>query len=261
MVSIGCYIPCRNDDANLGKCLNALMNQSLKPKQVVVLNDGSSDQVIELAKFYGLESVNLPPHKKSYVGSPFMAMLHNVALKILDQIDSYDYIFVLGADHILPSNYLEDLAFKTFHDGSVVSSGVIEDEKTREPRGSGRLIDYPFFKKEIGLRYPVNYGFETYLIYLALSLGYHYTVYPQITSTTLRKSSVKSRGKDMFALGYNWKYALGRCVLLFFKNPLVSIQTFFDWIIHKDVERYDLAEWVNEYQSGLFWERLKNFDF
>jgi len=259
--SVGCYIPCRNDAVNLSKCLNALLNQTLLPKQIVVVNDGSDKEVNALTQSFNFESVNLSAHKKSYVGSPLMAKIHNVGLEILDQIDSYDYILVLGADHILPSNYLEDLVFKTFHDGSVISSGIIEGEKSREPRGSGRLIDYDFFKNELGLRYPVNYGFETWLIYQALSLGYHYTVYPQLTSTTLRRSSVISRGYEMYALGYNWKYALGRCFFLFFNNPIVGFQTFYDWILHKDVDRYDLAGWVNEYQHDLFWERIKNVDF
>lgn len=261
MVSIGCYIPCRHDDDNLSVCLNALMKQTLTPKQVVVVNDGSSGQVTDLARFYGCDTVDLPSHSESYVGSPKMAMLHNVGLKILDQIDSYDYIFVLGADHVLPSNYLEDLVFKMFHDGCVIGSGVIQGEKSRDPRGSGRLIDYRFFKEELGLQYPVNYGWETWILFKALELGYHYLVYPHIISMTLRRSNVKSRGKDMYALCYDWKYALGRCFLLSFKHPVVAFQTFKDWLIHKDVERYDFADWVKEYQHNLFWERIRNRDF
>lgn len=260
MISVGCYIPCRNDAENLAKCLSALMNQALKPKRVVIVNDGSDEQVNDLAKSFGCESVNLPPHPESYVGSPLMASIHNVGLLFLSKLGSYDYVLVLGADHILPRNYLVDLVTRMRHGGCVIGSGIIEGERSREPRGSGRLINYSFFK-EIGLAYPVNYGWEAWVLFKALSLGYRYHVYPDIFSRILRPTGLRDRGKDMYALGYNWKYALGRCVLLFFKSPMLGIMTFLSWFFCEDVERHDVHEFVNEYQSKYFWERIVKLDF
>ena len=64
-------------------------------------------------------------------------------------------------------------------------------------------------------------------------------------------------GKAMYALGYDWKYALGRCVLTFLRNPRAGWSMFWNWIIHKDVKKIDIAEWVNKRQKKIFWKRVK----
>ena len=257
MIDIGCYIPCRDDSANLNTCVNALLNQTLKPKQIVVLNDGSDDEVNELGDFYGFKPVNLPGHEKSYVGSPEMAILHNVGLKILDEIDSYDYVLVLGADNILPPHYLMNLANSMKNDDVVVGSGLLSGENTHDVRGGGRLIDYSFFKS-VGLQYPVNYGWESWILFKARSMNRQCKVYPLYFDGS-RRTHYVNRGKDMRALGYDFRYALGRCFLLFFKSPLTALKTLFTYLF-SDVERLDVADFVKTYQRKEFWRRLNLFE-
>jgi len=60
----------------------------------------------------------------------------------------------------------------------------------------------------------------------------------------------------MYALGYDWKYALGRCALTFFKSPKAGIDMFRGWLLHRDVERLDVADWVNQIQKNIFWKRV-----
>jgi len=68
---------------------------------------------------------------------------------------------------------------------------------------------------------------------------------------------VKFLGKAMYALGYDWKYALGRCVLTFFKSPKAGWSMFWGWLLHKNVKRLDIADWINQLQKNLFWKRAQ----
>jgi hypothetical protein len=71
---------------------------------------------------------------------------------------------VLGADHLLPSNYISYVTDQMNKDRKIaVCSGQIAGERSVVPRGSGRVVRADFWRK-IGFQYPLNYGFETYLI-------------------------------------------------------------------------------------------------
>ena len=60
----------------------------------------------------------------------------------------------------------------------------------------------------------------------------------------------------MYALGYDWKYDLGRCLLNFLKSPKAGLAMLWGYVRHRDVERLDIADWVNETQKKRFWRRV-----
>ena len=64
-------------------------------------------------------------------------------------------------------------------------------------------------------------------------------------------------GKGMWTLGYNWKYALGRIVLLFLKNPFSAIYMFIGWAFHEGCVRLDVAPYVNKIQNKWFYDKVK----
>jgi hypothetical protein len=68
-------------------------------------------------------------------------------------------------------------------------------------------------------------------------------------------------GKGMYALGYNWKYAIARSIITSFSSGslLSGLKMFWGWFRHKDAERTDVADWVNGYQSKIFWGKLLRF--
>ena len=59
------------------------------------------------------------------------------------------------------------------------------------PHGGGRLVRMEFMKK-VGGRYPVAYGWETWLLYKALELGYDVKNYHEVRYTHLRPYNVKN---------------------------------------------------------------------
>ena len=50
------------------------------------------------------------------------------------------HFMILGADHILPENYVEEIISNMKNDDVHMASGIIENEVTKSPRGSGRVL-------------------------------------------------------------------------------------------------------------------------
>ena len=66
-------------------------------------------------------------------------------------------------------------------------------------------------------------------------------------------------GKTMYALGYDWRYVLDRCLLTLSKSPKEGLEILWSWLKHSDVERLDVAKWVNNWQKQKFPERIRQF--
>ena len=169
---------------------------------------------------------------------------------------------ILGADHRLPPNYIEEITSRMEADPRlVIVSGVIRGERTYEEhaRWSGRIVKMDFWKK-FGLRYPEKWGWEPWLEYKAMQLGYSSKSFNDLV-TEARPTSITPRkmlgwGKGMRALGYDWIYALGRCTLMFLKKPKLGLLMFRGYL-SRDIEKLDVAQWVTQYQRKVLWRRIK----
>ncbi len=252
-------IVARNEEKYIYRVISALKSQTYPINQIVLVNDGSIDETATIAERLGCIVISLPFHEGSLVGTPELALRWNAGLNTVLDL-SPDYVLLMGGDHVLPENYVQELLEK-MTDEIVIASGRIEGEVYDEnsPRGSGRLVKASFWINENKMQYPVSYGWESWLLFKAMQRGFETTCFSEITTKIERPTSIggkKSPGKDMYALGYNWKSASGRCVLTFFKSPKAGIEMFWDWLRHKDVQRLDVADFVNEMQNKRFGGRV-----
>jgi len=228
---IATIIPARNEEKFIGETLTALSNQDIDDNYIIVVNDGSEDKTKEVVNsFPNIELINIENRGFDAHGTPILARVINQGLeKLLTEI-SHDYIMILGSDHILPSNYIRKIVDHMDHNRNVaICSGQIKDEKSKVPRGSGRIVRSSFWKA-IGLQYPLKFGFETYLLIKAQQLGYSIDVLNDLISVTNRptrksykKETYISYGKSLRALGYVHLYSLGRIGLISLKNPKGAI--------------------------------------
>jgi len=228
---IATIIPARNEEKFIGETLTALSNQDIDDNYIIVVNDGSEDKTKEVVNsFPNIELINIENRGFDAHGTPILARVINKGLeKLLTEI-SHDYIMILGSDHILPSNYIRKIVDHMDHNRNVaICSGQIKDEKSKVPRGSGRIVRSNFWKA-IGLQYPLKFGFETYLLIKAQQLGYSIDVLNDLISVTNRptrksykKEAYISYGKSLRALGYVHLYSLGRIGLISLKNPKGAI--------------------------------------
>lgn len=102
-------IPAHNEEDYIGKTLQSLVEQTLLPKQVVVVNDNSTDKTENIvkdfvSKYNWISLVNITSSDKHLPGSKIIHAF-NKGLETLD--DNFDIICKFDADLIFPRDYLE----------------------------------------------------------------------------------------------------------------------------------------------------------
>ncbi len=225
-LKIAVVLNARNEEKYIGKALEFLQAQELKPYRIIVVNDGSRDKTGEIAKSYDVEIVERKQREENFVARKELAETVNAGLEKLDDDSDCDYILLMSAEIHLPKNYLIEIVKRMEKNLKlVVAAGVIRNEYTAVPRGPGRVVRYSFWKK-LGLRYPVNYWYEGYMLWKAQSMGYEIASYDDIISETDRETGITYEPKRYFyyglglkALGYTTPYALARILLFAKKKP------------------------------------------
>ncbi|WP_299127248.1 glycosyltransferase family 2 protein [uncultured Winogradskyella sp.] len=105
-------IPAHNEESYIGKTLQSLVEQTLLPRQLVVVNDNSTDQTQKIVKAFTskhswITLVNTTSSDQHLPGSKIINAF-NKGLKTLD--DNYEVMCKFDADLIFPNNYLESIA-------------------------------------------------------------------------------------------------------------------------------------------------------
>jgi len=189
-------IPARNEEKTITSTLNALDFQTIPPKKVIIVDDGSKDNTVEILKNYKSRNYELiiktrPERKsgKSVVGTPLLAETFNKGFQICSTFD-YDYLLILGADIILEKRFIEKLLVEFSKDSSLaIASGqnILMVTNPMHARGAGRMIDYRFWKY-YGERYPVIYGWEDDCLNQCRRIGLKVRHFAKIRYGSLRKA-------------------------------------------------------------------------
>lgn len=262
--SIAVVLNARNEEKVIQKTVESIINQKLPPYRIIVINDGSTDDTKKiLSKFPTIELIDRPVRNESYLARKELAETINLGLSKLHNDEKCEYVWMVGGDLIFPPEYTCEIIKRMERDSVAISSGVIEGEFSIEPRGGGRIVDWQFWKK-IGMLYPVNYGWEGYLLLKANSLGYKTTSYPDIVISTQRKTGTKFNPKLYYyyglalkALGYTTLYVLGKTLLFSKKNIRGSYHMLKGYFSdYSDLYEPELREYVKKTQN----KKLKKLD-
>jgi glycosyltransferase involved in cell wall biosynthesis len=105
-------IPAHNEASSIGLTLDSLLNQSLPPTRVVVVNDNSTDNTQDIVEAYAekhnvISLLNSKSSNEHLPGSKIINAFYK-GFETLD--DNYDIICKFDADLIFPKDYLEKLA-------------------------------------------------------------------------------------------------------------------------------------------------------
>lgn len=105
-------IPAHNEASSIGVTLDSLLNQSLLPTRVVVVNDNSTDNTQDIVEAYAekhnvISLLNSKSSNEHLPGSKIINAFYK-GFETLD--DNYDIICKFDADLIFPKDYLEKLA-------------------------------------------------------------------------------------------------------------------------------------------------------
>ena len=141
-------IPAHNEEAFLSDTLESVMKQTMPAREVVVVNDNSTDKtgaIIQafVAKTKVIKKVNKASSELHLPGSKVINAF-NEGFHALTQ--PYDFIVKLDADVILPENYFQRIAEIFLNNPSVGIAGGFLYEKSEDGRW---LLNHPMDKDHI----------------------------------------------------------------------------------------------------------------
>ena len=97
---ISIYVPVFNGEKTIQKCINSIFKQTLKPKNILIINDCSNDKTLDILKEYGNKITILSNSENKGV-----SYCRNLAINKLGN----RFIASIDADVELESSWLETL--------------------------------------------------------------------------------------------------------------------------------------------------------
>ena len=93
MNKLSVIVPCYNSEKYIAKCLDSLVNQTLKDLDIIVINDGSTDGSLAIIEEYAAKYPNIKVYTKANEG---IAAARNYAL---DKVETPYFGFLDSDDH------------------------------------------------------------------------------------------------------------------------------------------------------------------
>ncbi len=256
-IKLAVLIPARNEEKIIANTLSNLLEQDLKPYRIIVINDGSTDETGKIISgFKNVELIDREKRNVSFLGRKELAETVNVGLRNLHADKDCQFVMITGADLLFPKNYLANIIERMKENPKIaVASGVVENEFSIEPRGPGRVIRCDFWRK-LDFLYPVNYGWEGYLLLKAQSMGYDVISYPDIIVKTQRKTGTRFDPKRYYyygialkALGYTFLYTIMKILLFSKQKPRGAYFMLKGYLSNYDeLYEHELREYVKKTQ-------------
>lgn len=121
MIKISVIIPIYNTEKFLKKCLDSIVNQSLKEIEIIAINDGSTDESLTILQEYKEKNSNLKIINKKNGG---LSSARNAGIKLV----SGEYIIHIDSDDWIEQNYFKDMYERAMKDNlDIVVSDIYWD--------------------------------------------------------------------------------------------------------------------------------------
>ena len=125
---ISLYIAAYNAEKTIEKSIKSILQQTLKPKEIIVINDCSTDKTLSLLKKFN--QIKIINNKKNYG----LAKSRNIALKY----SKYDLLASIDSDVICKKNWLETLFNTMVKKKADLIGGKLIDKYIKEPANHWR---------------------------------------------------------------------------------------------------------------------------
>ena len=104
-------IPAHNEEKFIGLTLNSLINQTILPSKVVVVNDNSTDKTSEIVESFSKKNsfISVLEKKSDAIHLPGSKVIQAFTTGFNTLDNEYDLIVKLDGDLILPHNYFETI--------------------------------------------------------------------------------------------------------------------------------------------------------
>ncbi|MDF4202068.1 glycosyltransferase family A protein [Maribacter sp. SA7] len=268
-------IPIHNEEAFLKCTLESIIQQTLLPKHVILVNDNSTDNTESIIDQYCSKSTMF---KKSNSTSSTQHMpgskvinAFNKGFKLLD--DKYDFIVKLDADVILPPNYFEVIStcFKTNNNLGIAGGFIYEQNNADEwvlnhpmdkdhVRGAIKAYSKACFKAIGGLKNAM--GWDTVDELLARFYGFSihtdanlHVKHLRPTGKAYNAKAKRLQGKAMYTMRYGFIITCIASLKMAMKNK--SIRSFWNNILGYTQAKQNGAAYLVTEEEGKFIRNLR----
>ncbi len=238
----------RNEEKNISVTIRGILNQSIKPKYIMVVDDGSTDNTASVLKNIKSDLMNMAnidifqfdifdpvPITRpvlftktrkdrgfSGLGTPAMAIVYNSGVHVLNQFSDWDYLVIVPADMILSNSYVESIIKKMIPDHGIGGGiGASKDEFRSSYNldhvvGGGRIIKREILDYMHG--FAKNFNWESSVLHCADFLGTKVERFDDIVFHRIRAGgkghfiSYIGWGRGMKDANYHPLVAMGRVV-------------------------------------------------
>lgn len=222
-MKVAIIIPAFNEGRYLESTLQSIVKQTYLPKQLIVVDDNSTDNTAEIASAFAkahpfislCKNISMPIHQPG--GKIIEAF--KCGLKFVEQ--DIDILLKLDADVILPENYLYELClYFEMHPKCGMAGGVALIEKNGmweveqltnkdHIRGAFKAYRMNFYKQMGGL--PSAMGWDTFDELMAQYYGWSVYVnenwhikHLKITGKAYSHEAHQRQGQAFYQLGYGF---------------------------------------------------------
>lgn len=248
MANVSVILPVRNEEENIKKTLTALQNQTIKPKEVVIVDDASTDNTFEVIQEIAKKN-NWTIYRRERNDERYSSIVNSMIIATTLLKNDFDYLMTLDGDTILEVQYVEKI-LKKFEEVPMlgIAGGYL---KSSDDRNMISFLKYSFnvfgsnriYSKKCWLE--INGGkkmkassvtWDTEHSVLAESKDYTVKRYDKIFSESIRPTSNKipsfMRGSIFYQFGYGLPFTIVHSLLKLKFNCLAGYV--YAWIKNKN---------------------------
>ena len=276
-------IPAHNEEKFIALTLNSLLNQTILPTKVVVVNDNSTDKTAEIVSEIAKKNpiISILEKKSDAIHLPGSKVIQAFQAGFLTLDANYDLIVKLDGDLILPANYFETIIYHFKSDDKIGMVGgfayieknedwILENLTDKDHiRGAFKTYRKKTFEQIGGLKPAM--GWDT--VDELLCKFYNWKV---VTDATLKVKHLKptganynkmaryKQGEAFYSLGYGFIItAIASVKLAFMKRkPLLFIDYIKGFWMAKSNKKellvnLEQAKFIKKYRWKKMKEKIK----
>lgn len=259
----------RNEQKTIGVTLDSIMNQTVPPKYIIVVDDGSTDKTSEIImkakrslENKAFSEIILKKRKNrgfDALGSGLMADVYNTGARTLLEKEDWDYLLIIGADTVIPRHYVETIIDRMNEGNYGVAGGMVLG---KHPLliindtfcfGTGRIIRRELIDAVNG--FVRCYLWESTPFILSEMSGYNTGHFKDVIFKTrvVEKRGNKytiGMGRGMKEVGTPLVHLLARCFSYIVKRrmPMGAFYIFVGYMTHSKLKKYKtIVDWQNNF--------------
>lgn len=139
--------PTYNHERFIGDCIESVLQQTYTQWEMIIIDDGSTDQTARIAKLYCEKDARIKYYYQENVGLDNLSITYNKALSLAKG----DLVAILeGDDYWYPNKLQVQCEKLTFHDDIVLSWGKVDQVQTNKRKigqypGNTASTQFPFY--------------------------------------------------------------------------------------------------------------------